>query len=83
MAAQIRKDDQSSDSSLSDRDDNDWEDAEPDEEQIQVIGLFDDVVFSNAQTMLGYCKEKYDFDFVAVQKQHSQFGSILCVLIII
>lgn len=82
MAAPVQKDDHSSDNSSSDREDNDWEDAEPDEEQIQVISLFDDVVFSNAQTMLNYCIEKYDFDFVAIQKQNSQYSAILCPLTI-
>ena len=64
-------DDLSSESSLSERDDDGWEDAEADEESIQVMSLFDDKVFNNAPSMLDYCKERYNFDFISVQKQHS------------
>jgi protein arginine N-methyltransferase 3 len=66
-----QKDDLTSDSSISDRDEGEWEDAEPDEESIEVVSLFDDTVFGNAKTMLDYCKERYNFDFISIQKQHS------------
>jgi hypothetical protein len=66
-------DDLTSESSISDRDDNGWEDAEADEEEVQVVSLFDEKVFDNAKSMLEYCKERYSFDFISVQRQHSQF----------
>ncbi|KIW04003.1 uncharacterized protein PV09_04830 [Verruconis gallopava] len=75
MAAETKDsiDDLSSTSSLSERDDDDngWEDAEPDEEKIQILSLFDDRIFNDAKSMLDYCKERYHFDFISVQKQHN------------
>lgn len=64
--------DLTSESSLSDREDDGWEDAEPDEESVQFVSLFDDKVFNDAKSMLEYCKERYNFDFISVQKQYSQ-----------
>lgn len=73
MAHQV-EDDLRSNSSLSDGDDNDWEDAEPDEEDdLQVVSFFDNEVFKNARAMLDYSRERYNFDFMSIQKQHSQF----------
>lgn len=51
------------------KDDEGWEDAEPDEEDIQFISLLDDEVFKDIQTMLTHCKEKYDFDFMDVRQK--------------
>jgi len=60
----------SSSSEVSDlREEDGWEDAEPDQEEIQVTSLFDDKTFPDAKSMIEYCKENYDFDFVSVQKQ--------------
>jgi hypothetical protein len=89
MASQSPQPDLSSESSLSERGEEDWEDAEPDEEQIQVVSLFDDRIFTDARSMLDYCKERYLFDFTSVQKQHSQFIRVslyqsreeICVLV--
>lgn len=68
-----QNDDMTSNSSLSDEgEEGEWEDAEADEENIQVTSLFDDKVFPSAEEMLDYCKEKYGFDFVSLQRQHSQ-----------
>jgi protein arginine N-methyltransferase 3 len=59
----------SSSSEFSDlHEDDGWEDAEPDEEELQIVSLFDDNVFSDAKSMVEYCKEKYGFDFVGTQK---------------
>lgn len=69
----IRDDDSSSTSDeLDDRGGGDWEDAEPDQEEIRVVSLLDDQVFADAKSMLEYCKQKHGFDFVSIQKQHSQ-----------
>jgi protein arginine N-methyltransferase 3 len=50
------------------REDDGWEDAEPDIEDLQIVSLFDDKVFPDAKSMIEYSKEKYGFDFVGVQK---------------
>ena len=50
----------------------DWEDAEPDREEIQVVSLFDDTLFPTAKSMLDYCKERYKFDFISIRDRHSQ-----------
>jgi protein arginine N-methyltransferase 3 len=71
MASQPQQTNFSSDSSSSERDEEDWEDAEADEEQLQIVSLFDDRVFTDAKSMLEYCKEKYQFDFMTVQRNHS------------
>jgi protein arginine N-methyltransferase 3 len=44
-----------------------WEDAEPQEEQDQIISFLDDKVFPNVPSMLLYCKEKYEFDFLGMR----------------
>ncbi|KAM3065165.1 Ribosomal protein arginine N-methyltransferase rmt3 [Clarireedia jacksonii] len=52
------------------KDDEGWEDAEPeDEEQNQFVSLFDDVVFPDILAMLDYCKEKHGFDFLEVRQK--------------
>ncbi|EXJ86827.1 protein arginine N-methyltransferase 3 [Capronia epimyces CBS 606.96] len=58
--------DSSSSSSISDpldtRDDDGWEDLEPDEESISVLSLFDKQIFPDAKSMLSYCREHHGFD---------------------
>ncbi|KAF4627773.1 hypothetical protein G7Y89_g10383 [Cudoniella acicularis] len=51
------------------RDDEGWEDAEPDEEETQFISLLDDEVFTDIMSMLNHCKDKYNFDFLQIRKQ--------------
>jgi protein arginine N-methyltransferase 3 len=59
----------SSSSEVSDlREEEGWEDAEPDQEDLQVVSLFDEKTFPDAQSMIAYCKEKHGFDFIGVQK---------------
>lgn len=59
----------SSSSEVSDlREEEGWEDAEPDHENLQLVSLFDETTFPDAQSMIEYCKEKYGFDFIGVQK---------------
>ncbi|KAE9975347.1 hypothetical protein BLS_002660 [Venturia inaequalis] len=61
----------SSSSETSDlREDEGWEDAEPDNEELSFVSFFDDAVFQDAISMLEYTKEKYQFDFVSTQKEH-------------
>ncbi|KAL1881969.1 hypothetical protein VTK73DRAFT_3298 [Phialemonium thermophilum] len=54
---------------MSDNDDEWLEDNEDDEEEesLSVVSLFDDQVFPDAASMLSYCKEKHNFDFLAVR----------------
>lgn len=51
------------------KDDEGWEDAEPDQEDTPFISLLDDEVFMDLQSMLSYCKEKFDFDFLEVRQR--------------
>ncbi|KAJ8063391.1 hypothetical protein OCU04_008612 [Sclerotinia nivalis] len=51
------------------KDDEGWEDAEPEEEeQNQFVSLLDDEVFSDMLAMVQHCKEKYGFDFLEVRQ---------------
>jgi hypothetical protein len=54
-----------------DREDDQWLDAEPDGEVLDIVSLFDDQKFSDAKSMLNYCKEKFGFDFIDVQRRLS------------
>lgn len=85
--ASVAKDDPHSDtdSESSDildlKDDEGWEDAEPDEEQDQIVSLFDDKVFANTLSMLNHCKEKYNFDFLSIRDKFALdfYGNIKLV----
>jgi protein arginine N-methyltransferase 3 len=61
-----------SDSSLTDpldnRNDEGWEDVEPDVEQLTIVSLFDEKTFPNITEMLQYCKDHYSFDIRAICK---------------
>lgn len=50
--------------------DNDegWEDIEPEEESQPVVGLFSTDVYPDVRAMLKDTKERYNFDFVKVQR---------------
>ncbi len=51
------------------KDDEGWEDAEPDEEETQFISLLDDEVFMDIHQMLNHCKEKHNFDFLQLRRK--------------
>lgn len=51
------------------KDDEGWEDAEPDVENEHFISLLDDEVFTDIMSMLNHCKEKYSFDFLEVRQR--------------
>jgi protein arginine N-methyltransferase 3 len=51
------------------KDDEGWEDAEPDEEETQFISLLDDEVFTDLNQMLAHCKEKHKFDFLEIRQR--------------
>jgi protein arginine N-methyltransferase 3 len=51
------------------KDDEGWEDAEPDEENTQFISLLDDEVFMDIHAMLNHCKQKYNFDFLEIRQR--------------
>jgi protein arginine N-methyltransferase 3 len=51
------------------KDDEGWEDAEPDEEETTFISLLDDEVFTDIHSMLHHCKEKHDFDFLDIRQR--------------
>ena len=50
------------------QDEDGWEDAEDDSEEIQIISLFDDATFRNVDGMLQHCKEKHGFEFLRLVK---------------
>jgi protein arginine N-methyltransferase 3 len=54
-------------------DEEGWEDAEPDNEDLSFVSFFDEKVFPDAISMLDYCKESYHFDFISIQKEHGPF----------
>jgi protein arginine N-methyltransferase 3 len=56
-----------------DDEDDQWQDAEPDGEAVEIISLFDDAKFSDVKSMLNYCKDKFGFDFIDVQRRLSKF----------
>ncbi|KAH7320316.1 S-adenosyl-L-methionine-dependent methyltransferase [Stachybotrys elegans] len=60
----------SSISSSSDEGEGEWLDMEPDEESVTVTSLFDAQTFPSAAAMLANCKEKHEFDLIAVIRRH-------------
>ncbi|KAK2021110.1 methyltransferase domain-containing protein [Colletotrichum zoysiae] len=51
-------------------DESDWEDAEPEvEETVAFISLLDDSVFHTMNDMLQHCREKHNFDLLAVRRR--------------
>jgi protein arginine N-methyltransferase 3 len=55
------------------REEEGWEDAEPDQEELQFVSLFDDKTFPDAKSMIDYCKESYQFDLISIIKQHGLY----------
>lgn len=51
------------------RDEEGWNDVEEDEETQEVISLLDDRVFPDVISMLAYCKDKHNFDFLGVRQR--------------
>jgi type I protein arginine methyltransferase len=51
------------------KDDEGWEDAEPDVENETFISLLDDEVFTDLMSMLNHCKDKYNFDFLQLKRK--------------
>lgn len=51
------------------KDDEGWEDAEPEEEHDQFISLLDDEVFHDVHSMLQHCMEKHAFDFLELRQR--------------
>ena len=51
------------------KDDEGWEDAEPDEEETNFISLLDDEVFTDIMSMLNHCRDKYGFDFLEIRQR--------------
>jgi protein arginine N-methyltransferase 3 len=49
--------------------DEGWQDVEPDEEEVVIISLFDDKVFSSVHAMLDYCRDNFQFDFIATKNR--------------
>lgn len=74
----VERDDISDSSSVSDpldtRNDEGWEDVEPDEESITVVSLFDQRTFPDASSMLVYCRDHHDFD---IWRLRQEFGTLI------
>ncbi|KAI0973175.1 S-adenosyl-L-methionine-dependent methyltransferase [Xylaria arbuscula] len=52
------------------KDEEGWNDVEEDEEETpEVISLLDDRVFPDVISMLAHCKDKHNFDFLAVRQK--------------
>ena len=54
------------------KNDEGWEDAEPDQEEEAFISLLDDEVFPDLMSMLDHCRRKYDFDFLEIRQRLTQ-----------
>lgn len=57
------------------REDLEWDDVEADQEELQFINLFDDTRFSDVHALIQHCKQKHDFDFVAIQRSLGPYVS--------
>jgi protein arginine N-methyltransferase 3 len=54
------------------KDDEGWEDAEPDEEEPeQIVSLLDNEVFPDVKSMLSHCKDAHQFDFLRLKSRYS------------
>lgn len=51
------------------KDDEGWEDAEPDVEETKFVSLLDGEVFTDIYSMLGHCKDKHNFDFLKLRQK--------------
>ena len=66
--------DTSSQSDLLDtRNDEGWEDVENDEELTAITSLFDGRTFSDAESMLAYCRENHSFDIWKLRQEHGEY----------
>jgi protein arginine N-methyltransferase 3 len=54
------------------KNDEGWEDAEPDQEEEAFISLLDDEVFPDLMSMLDHCRRKYNFDFLEIRQRLTQ-----------
>jgi protein arginine N-methyltransferase 3 len=65
------KDNPASDSESDDsRNEDGWDDVEEEEDETaEVISLLDDRVFPDVISMLEHCKNKHNFDFLAVRQK--------------
>ena len=52
---------------LAEEDDEGWEDAEPEEEIVQITCLFGPDQFSDVRSMIQHCKDKHHFDIVSLK----------------
>ncbi|KAI0545189.1 S-adenosyl-L-methionine-dependent methyltransferase [Xylaria curta] len=69
-ARQVHDNSPSDSESDDSRDEEGWNDVEEDEEETQeVISLLDDRVFPDVISMLAYCKDKHNFDFLGVRQR--------------
>jgi protein arginine N-methyltransferase 3 len=69
----VDRDSESDESALALHEEDGWEDAEQDQEDVKIISLFDDTVFPDAISMIEHCKTKHLFDFIAVLKNLGGF----------
>jgi len=49
--------------------DEEWQDAEPDQENLEFVSLLDDEVFPTLKAMLAHLKNEYKFDLQMVVMQ--------------
>lgn len=76
MANSHRDDSSESSEDLLRSDSEGWEDAELDEETLEIKDFFSDKIFPDAMSMIEYCAEKHDIDFLKLQKD---FGGYVCL----
>lgn len=76
MAAAESESDSSNSDPLDMRDEEGWEDMEPDIESEQVVCLFSPEVFSDVRTMLDHCRKSYDFDLTKIRRELGVYTSL-------
>lgn len=60
--------------------DQEWQDVEPDEEAVQVLSFFDDVVFGSVAEMLRYTQTEHGLDVLDIVRRFGGCVSCLCCL---
>jgi len=76
MAASHRDDSSESSEDLLREDSEGWEDAELDEEKLEIKDFFSDKIFPDAMSMIKHCAEKHDIDFLKLQKEFGVYVNL-------
>jgi len=76
MAASHRDDSSESSEDLLREDSEGWEDAELDEEKLEIKDFFSDKIFPDAMSMIKHCASQHDVDFLKLQKKFGVYVNL-------